>query len=121
MKKGKILLLALFGLMAAAGIAFFAFGSIYQATGESAVSYYSQIDNGSVEEITPHGGMNYQYTLHAYTESGEGKDITLDTSRILRDKAYIRIDVAPLRGVINWAEMQYEELPAAVQSKYGNP
>ena len=37
---------------------------------------------------------------------------------MLKDGAFIRIEVAPIRGVISWEEMQYEQLPAAVQGKY---
>ena len=58
--------------------------------GAGSTYYYTQIDNSKVERIAPHGAMNYSYTL----------------------------EVAPVRGVLTWAEVQYEELPTAVQSNY---
>ena len=88
----------------------------------NAVWFESPDTVGKLLELwkNPHGGMNYQYSLYVYDENGNGKDMALDTSRVLRDKAFIRIETAPMRGVIGWAEMLYEELPAAVQEKYTN-
>lgn len=89
--------------------------------------YYSQIDNRKIEEGDPRegvidlqGGMAYYYTLPAYSKSGKEKEITFGTSRELREGAYIRLTVLPIRGVLEWCEVQYEELPAAVQAVYSN-
>lgn len=60
------------------------------------------------------GNMDYSYTLFSYDENGKGKDITFGTSRELKEGAFIRLTVMPIRGVIEWREVQYEELPAAV-------
>ena len=103
-------------LTLAAGIA--AMGIIYQTTSENYESCYSRIDNSCVEDVTPHGGMNYRYTLPAYTESGAGKNLELDTSRELKDGAYILVHVAPLRGVISWEEVTFDQLPSPVQIHY---
>lgn len=35
--------------------------------------------------------------------------------------AFISLEVVPVRGVTSWAEVQYEELPEAVQGKYAAP
>ena len=86
---------------------------------QRSTTYYTQIDNRHVTEIEPHGAMNYRYTLTACDENGGEKELTFETSRILTDGAYLRLKVAPLRGVVTWAEAQFEELPAAVQEKYG--
>lgn len=118
MKKWKVLLISIGAAALTVGIAFWGMGKIFQTTSEHTTYYYGRIDNSNVSEIAPHGGMNYQYALHVYSESGEGKDMTLDTSRVLRDGAFIRIEVAPLRGVISWAEMLLDELPNAVRVKY---
>ncbi len=117
-KTAKIVLITVSAAVITIGAAIFSFGKIYQATSEHTTYYYSQIDNGSVTEIAPHGGMNYQYSLYVYDENGQGKNMTLDTSRILKDEAFIRIETAPMRGVISWAEMLYNELPDAVQAQY---
>lgn len=92
---------------------------LFRTTEDSADSVYSRIDNDLVREITPHGGMNYRYTLTVYQEDGSSSPLELDTARILKDGAYILIRTAPLRGVLSWEELQYDELPLPVQAKYG--
>lgn len=64
------------------------------------------------------GEMDYSYTLPVYNEAGQGKDITFGASRELREGAVIRLTVTPVRGVIEWSEVQYDEMPVAVQSNY---
>lgn len=90
--------------------------------------YYSQIDNSKMEQVESRGGvinfsgsMEYSYTLFSYNENGKGKDITFGTSRELKEGAFICLTVMPIRGVIEWREVQYDELPAAVQSNYAAP
>lgn len=80
--------------------------------------YYTQIDNRWVQEIAPHGAMNYKYTLVAYDENGNEKDVVFETSRILTDDAFLCLKVNFIRGVVTWAEVKYEELPAEVQQHY---
>lgn len=118
MKKGKLLLAVIGGAALFLVVAAGTMGMLFQATGENAVSWYGRIDNDLVEPITPHGGMNYRYSLVVYGADGGRRSLDLDTSRVLKDGAFIRIEVAPIRGVISWEEMQYEQLPAAVQGKY---
>jgi uncharacterized protein (TIGR01655 family) len=90
--------------------------------------YYTQIDNNKIEQgdsnggvINFHGGMSYSYTLPAYNENGDKKDITFGTSRELKEGAFIRLTVKPVRGVLEWSEVQYDELPVAVQRNYTDP
>ena len=118
MKKARpiFVLAAAVVLVIVLGIAILAI--LFRTTEANATNVYSRIDNTLVQEIAPHGGMNYRYTLQVYAENGTASSLDLDTSRILRDGAYILIRTAPLRGVLSWAEMQYDELPAAVQAKY---
>ena len=118
MKKTKPILIILGAavLIIVLGIAILAI--LFRTTEANASNVYSRIDNTLVQEITPHGGMNYRYTLQVYAEDGTPSSLELDTSRILKDGAYILIRTAPLRGVLSWEEMQYDELPAAVQAKY---
>lgn len=92
-------------------------------SGIGSAYYYTQIDNSKIERndsdggvVNLNGGMDYSYTLPAYNEDGKGKDITFGASRQLREDAYIRLTVMPVRGVIEWSEVQYDELPAAVQN-----
>lgn len=103
-------------LILVAGIAILGF--LFCATEANAVNAYSRIDNTLVQGIPPHGGMNYRYSLQVYGEDGTPSTLEMDTSRILKDGAYILIRTAPLRGVLGWEEMQFEDLPPAVQKRY---
>ncbi len=101
---------------------------IWFLSGAGSTYYYAQIDNSKIEQVNsrggvidPHGGMSYSYALTAYNENGDEKDITFGTSRELKESAFIRLTVMPVRGVLEWSEVQYEELPAAVQSNYAVP
>lgn len=92
-------------------------GVTFLAT-QGKTNYYTQIDNSGVKEIAPHGAMNYKYILAAYDANGKERNIEFETSRILTDGAYLCLKVAPIRGVVSWAETQYEEIPEAVQAVY---
>lgn len=94
-------------------------------SGNGSVYYYTQIDNSRISEgkprdgvIDPQGGMDYFYTLPAYSEKGMEKDITFGASRKLREGAFLKLTVSPIRGVVEWSEVAYEELPEAVQKEY---
>ena len=97
-------------------------------SGSGSTEYYSQIDNSRVEQVDAKGGvisfkgnLPYSYTLTAYDEKGGEKEITFGTSRELKEGAFIRLTVMPVRGVLDWSEVQYDELPAAVQAHYTAP
>ena len=118
MKKMK----ALFTVIGAAALVILlaaaVLGVVFQFTAANASVCYGRIDNTLVQEITPHGGMNYRYSLTVYDENGAASSLELDTSRILKDGAYIAITTAPLRGVLSWEEFSYDQLPARVQKHY---
>ena len=118
MKKAKPIFVVLSTAVLIAVLAIAVLAILFQSTEANATTVYSRIDNTLVQEITPHGGMNYRYTLQVYSEDGTASTLDLDTSRILKDGAYILIRTAPLRGVLSWEEMQYNELPSPVQAKY---
>lgn len=117
-KKAAIVGIALVALVVA-GIAgwWILFGS---ANG----TYYTQIDNERTEElhptggiIDPTGGMSIRYTLPAYDEQGNEREISFGTERQLRDAAYLKLEVVPIRGVVGWEEVQFDELPQKVQTQ----
>lgn len=92
--------------------------------GMASGTYYTQIDNGKVKEQEPNGGvidftggMPYLYTLDAYDDAGNAQTLSFGTERQLREDAYLRLSVLPLRGVMDWREVQFEELPSAVQAR----
>ena len=97
-------------------------------SGSGSTEYYAQIDNTKVEQVDTKGGvisfkgnLPYSYALTAYDEKGGEKEITFGTSRELKEGAFIRLTVMPVRGVLDWSEVQYDELPAAVQAHYTAP
>ena len=76
-------------------------------SGTGSTYYYSQIDNSKIEQTESKGGvinfsgsMDYSYTLFSYDENGKGKDITFGTSKELKERAFIRLTVMPIRGVL---------------------
>ncbi len=86
--------------------------------------YYVQVDNAKTQEleskggvIDPTGGMALQYTLPAYDENGVQREMTFGAERELRDDAYLRLTVMPVRGVTEWAEVQYDDIPAKAQER----
>lgn len=97
-------------------------------SGSGSTEYYSQIDNSKIEQVDAKGGvislkgnLSYSYTLLSYDENGSEKEITFGASRELRDGAFIRLTFMPIRGVLDWSEVQYDELPTAVQAHYTAP
>ena len=79
--------------------------------------YYTKIDNTKIEELSANEDMRYQYTLTAYNKNGKEKEIQFKTSRELREGAYLELDVMQIRGVVNWKEVQQEELPDDVKAE----
>ena len=106
------------GIILIVGVLAVLFMTVAFLTTQTNEDYYAQVDNRWVTEIAPHGLMNYKYSLVAYNSSGEAKDITFETSKILKDQAFINLKVAPIRGVLTWAEINYEELPEKVKDIY---
>ena len=124
MKKKMIAGLSVVAVMIAGLICF----CIWFLSGTGSTYYYSQIDNTKIEQAESKGGvinfsgsMDYSYTLFSYNENGKGKDITFGTSKELKAGAFIRLTVMPVRGVLEWSEVQYDELPMAVQRNYTAP
>lgn len=90
--------------------------------------YYTQVDNSKLRQVHSSGGvidftggLEYSYTLPAYREDGAAEEVTFGMSRELREGAFLRLKAAPLRGVVEWSEVQYGELPEAVQRHYAPP
>ena len=83
-------------------------------------AYYVQIDNTKIEQVSTSDDMKYEYTLTAYNKNGKEKEVKFKTSRELREGAYLELDVMVTRGVIDWREVQQEELPDKVKSRIRN-
>ena len=79
--------------------------------------YYVQIDNSKIEQISRTDNMKYKYTLTGYNQNGNSKEIEFNTSRELREGAYLKLEVMLLRGVITWEEVETDELPEKTSKK----
>lgn len=91
-------------------------------------TFYTQIDNTRLEHsdgrkgvVDPTGGLEFQYQLPAYSEQGGLRNVSFGASRELRNGAFLKLTVVPLRGVTRWEEVQYHELPPLVQNRYAAP
>ncbi len=86
--------------------------------------YFTQVDNSKTSQleskggvIDPTGGMKIEYRLPAYNESGDEREIAFGTDRELREGAYLKLEAEPIRGVVGWSEVQYDDLPPKVQAQ----
>lgn len=108
-------------------VALLGFGGLF-LTDAANTDYYTQIDNSAIRAqhssggvVDPTGGLAYAYDLPAYDKDGREKDISFGMSRQLREGAFLRLTVNPIRGVLAWEEMEYGDLPEAVRSHYTAP
>lgn len=120
--KKKILLT--FGVLTAGFLCF----CLWMVSGMGSDAYYTQIDNTQLEQVSSrggmfdlHGGLPYSYTLLAYNEKGKEKKITFGTVRALKEDAFLCLTVMPVRNVLEWSEVSYDQLPEVVQDHYKAP
>ena len=64
-KQGRGLSLALGAAVLVVSVLFVSLGILYRTTTDSAESWYIQIDNDLVTEITPHGGVDNRHPVTA--------------------------------------------------------
>ena len=108
------------------GVAALTFALIKIAGWSGGSTYYTRIANHSLEinengrdgVVDFSGGMPYIYNLPAYNEKGEKETISFGATRELRDGAFIRLTVVPIRGVVRWEEVLFEDMPEAVQEMF---
>ncbi len=80
--------------------------------------WYVQVDNACVTDAPENNNdFDYHYELPAVSQTGETGTIGFDTSRVLRDGAYLKLETLALRGVRNWEEVAWDDIPAAAQAK----
>ncbi len=120
--KRKILAAAALGAVIVAGLC------LASQLFSSGTYYYTQVDNSRIERVHSSGGvidltggLEYSYTLVAYKENGAAEDVSFGMSRELREGAFLCLEVAPVRGVVDWCEVRYDELPEAVRRNYEPP
>lgn len=95
--------------------------AIWFGWGGTGAEWYSQIDNTRVKQVSSDDDMIYEYTLTCYDAGGRSRQISFKTSRVLTEDAYILLETMPLRGVVSWAEVIWEDLPPAVREQYPAP
>ncbi len=83
--------------------------------------YYVKIDNAHVSKNEPDDGVinfgssePYLYKLEAINAKGDRAEIEFGTYRELRQNAFLRLDLQPIRGVVGWSEVPEDALPAKV-------
>lgn len=88
--------------------------------------WYAKIDpskmshhetNGNPIDFSGNGHLDYSYTLEAYNEKGEEKELTFGSSKELKDGHYVELEVQPIRGVVQWQEIQWDDLPIEAKKK----
>ena len=79
--------------------------------------YYTQIDNSKVKKLPANSDMPYEYSLDCYGKNGKRKKLTFKTYRILREDAYLLLEVRAF-GVYRWEEVQPGDLPPKVRDQY---
>ena len=78
--------------------------------------YYTQIDNSKYVNTLKHGDSYYTYTLPSCNEDGNTAELSFDTLRELRANAFLKVKVSRVAGVLDWEEVQWNEIPEEVRS-----
>ena len=63
----------------------------------------------------------YYYELVSYNEKGKPKTVKFGTEKELKEGAFICLTVKSVQGVVDWKEVQYNELPQEVQTHFTAP
>lgn len=87
----------------------------YLALFVNSTHYYTRIDNTAVKQLKPN---EFEYNLTAYDAHGKMTNFVFKANKKLRDDAYLELDVMFIRGVVNWREVQYDDLPLDVRPRY---
>lgn len=104
--------LELFGIIAFIAICFVViYVLFYQST-----DYYVKVDNTKLKALSEED-MKFEYTLDGYNNKGRSKSLTFKTSRKLKEGAYLKLEVMYVRGVINWEEVTFKQIPTKAQTK----
>ena len=80
--------------------------------------YYTQIDNSKYSMTDKKGSTYYTYKLPACSAGGDIGELCFDTVRELRADAFLKIEVSNVLGVVNWEEVQWNDLPEIVRSAF---
>lgn len=85
-------------------------------------TYYARVDNTCLSKAEDNSNeFDYHYELPAVSEDGNTNKLGFDTSRELREDAYLKLDTLALRGVVSWEEVAWDEIPASAQAQLDAP
>ncbi|MCM1165923.1 MAG: YxeA family protein [Lachnospiraceae bacterium] len=81
----------------------------------SYVYYYAQIDNSKYSITHQRGNVYYSYILPSCDADGNTADMAFNTTRELRGDAFLKLKTSRAAGVVDWEEVQWDELPEGVR------
>ncbi|UUV99800.1 YxeA family protein [Vagococcus luciliae] len=92
---------------------------------QGGIYYYTKItkEPSNTEDALDDRGIKqgsiYTYSLSSVDDKGNEKDITFDAykDKPLKENAYLKIKVNDIKGVLNWEEVQKENIPIKAKEK----
>lgn len=76
---------------------------------------YTQIDNSKYQLTDIKNTTYYSYSLPSYNSDGNATELCFDAIRELRGGAFLKVKVSKAAGVVDWEEVQWNELPETVK------
>jgi len=80
--------------------------------------YYTQIDNSKCQLTNIKNSIYYSYTLPSYNSDGNATELCFDAIRELRGGAFLKVKVSKVAGVVDWEEVQWNELPETIKNLF---
>lgn len=124
MSKGKALGLAAVLVVIILGAGFFYLGFCTNLLAGG--TYYTKIDNAHVAENDSTGDVihlkssePFVYQLPAANQDGHKIEASFGAAHELRQDAYLKLNLEPLRGVVYWEEVLPEDLPSKAADVLG--
>lgn len=118
MKRGLKVFLVLVALCAAVTLCWWGYRQVFVA----GTDWYACVDAGRLSEAGENGnGFDYHYELPAARADGRVGTLGFDTSRELRDGAYLRLTTLALRGVVSWEEVAWGDIPTSARAALAVP
>lgn len=92
-------------------------GVFYLTNTDNASTWYVRVDDAVAQDKSKDDEELWEYTLDAYNEGGEHRQLTFTAGKRLKDGAYLKLRYLPVREVISWEEVQVDQLPQAVREQ----
>ena len=87
----------------------------------NADTWYAQVDGSHMSAAGENGNdFDVHYELPAVDADGNAQTLGFDSSRELREGAYLKLETLALRGVVSWEEVQQKDIPAAAWDVLAN-